>query len=159
MDFKQQHPLEKINGYNNLSMLEAFIPFVDYSLKLPLALFIKFNEIKLIIQTFQNHDLLENIGLHHASSKPTDFLCALTGMPPELFELLFNNAGTEGTGNLNSFFSNLSGFPDTIFSNQTTFENPSRKPNAPLDTSDIDNLFASYDEAQNQQKQTNTQKE
>jgi hypothetical protein len=90
MDINRQHPLGQIAGYNSLSMLEALIPYVDYSLKLPLALFIKFNEMKLIIRTFQNKEALQQSGLHNPNSSPYDLLGALTGISPEMLQMLVN---------------------------------------------------------------------
>ena len=49
MEQTKRHPLECITNQSGLSMLECLIPFVDYPLKLPLALFIKFNEIRMIM--------------------------------------------------------------------------------------------------------------
>lgn len=90
MDFKNRHPLNAIEGYENLSMLEVLIPFVEPSLKLPLALFIKFSEIRLIIKCFHSIDNLTRLGLHNASNDPLDMICALTGMSPDLLKTMFS---------------------------------------------------------------------
>lgn len=119
MDFKNRHPLNAIDGYENLSMLEVLIPFVEPSLKLPLALFIKFSEIRLIIKCFRSIDNLTRLGLHNTSSDPMDMICALTGMSPDLlktmfsmmdgnnnmFSDLFNTAGNSGSSSNNFDFS------------------------------------------------------
>lgn len=86
----QNHPLGRITNQGSLSMLEALIPFVEYPLKLPLALFIKFNEIKLIIQAFRSIDQLSSLGLNAPSSGPTDIICALTGMSPDMLNMLMS---------------------------------------------------------------------
>lgn len=88
MEPKNRHPLECITNCESLSMLESLIPFVEYPLKLPLALFIKFTEIRMIINAFRSLDNLSRLGLHSASSSPTDMLCALTGMSPEMLKML-----------------------------------------------------------------------
>ena len=90
MDRNNRHPLESITNSQSLSMLESLIPFVDYPLKLPLALFIKFSEIKLIINAFRSLENLSRLGLHHDSNSSTDILCALTGMSPEMMQMLFS---------------------------------------------------------------------
>lgn len=154
MDINKQHPLQQIAGYNSLSMLENLIPFVDYSLKLPLALFIKFNEIKLIINTFQTPDLLLQYGLHNTSSSPMDLLCSLTGVPPELLQMLFTMQNDNTNPMSNDFLSQLTGFmgpnksPDfSSFSNM--FDNMPPPENNSFDTNDfasnIDDIFSKYD--------------
>ncbi len=90
MESKNRHPLECITNCESLSMLESLIPFVEYPLKLPLALFIKFTEIRMIINAFRSVDNLSRLGLHFASSSPTDMLCALTGMSPEMLKMLMS---------------------------------------------------------------------
>lgn len=98
MESKNRHPLECITNCESLSMLESLIPFVEYPLKLPLALFIKFTEIRLIINAFRSVDNLSRLGLHSASSSPTDMLCALTGMSPEMLKMLMSlSENTNGT--------------------------------------------------------------
>ena len=67
MEQNPRHPLNSITNNNNMSMLEALIPFVDYPMKLPLALLIKANEIRLIIHAFHSLDYLSKIGLHNSS--------------------------------------------------------------------------------------------
>ena len=61
-------------------MLEALIPFVDYPMKLPLALLIKANEIRLIIHAFHSLDYLSKIGLHNSSKDPIDMISSFTGI-------------------------------------------------------------------------------
>ncbi|MDO5156835.1 MAG: hypothetical protein Q4D51_12815 [Eubacteriales bacterium] len=145
MPYNHQHPFQQISGYNSFSMLESLIPFVDYSLKLPLALFIKFNEIKLIIQTFQNQDLLCQIGLHNESSKPTDMLYALTGIPPEVFDLLQNMSEKGNNVNPADLFSGLTNFSTNPIPNGFDQVSSMFSNTATANTSDIDDLFAAYD--------------
>jgi hypothetical protein len=155
MDINRQHPLGQIAGYNSLSMLESLIPYVDYSLKLPLALFIKFNEIKLIIRTFQNKDAMLQSGLHNPNSSPYDLLGALTGISPEMLQMLLNLSQNgsfpfppESNFNENgpppdSSMPDFSVLSDLLHNN----ENMPDFSNAQTDNFDaqIDNLFAQYD--------------
>lgn len=90
MEANNRHPLESITNNNSLSMLEALIPFVEYPLKLPLALLIKFNEIRLIINAFRSLDNITRLGLHNISQDPMDMLCSLTGISPEMLKMLFS---------------------------------------------------------------------
>lgn len=114
MDFKNRHPLNAIEGYENLSMLEALIPFVDYSLKLPLALFLKYSETKLIIKCFQSTENLIRLGLHNPYNDPLDMICSFTGVSKEMLSMLFSMMeGGDG-----AIFSNL--FNTTSNSNSDT---------------------------------------
>lgn len=90
MDYNKQHPLSQITCGNSLSMLEMLIPYVDYPFKLPLALLIKFLEIRMIINTFHNTDSLERLGLHNKDNNPIDILCSLTGIPPDMLHMLMS---------------------------------------------------------------------
>ena len=103
MDFKNRHPLNAIDGYESLSMLEALIPFVDYSLKLPLALFLKFSETRLILKCFQSTENLIHLGLHNPCGDPWDMICSFTGISPDMLKMMFSMM--DGSGN--SMFSDM----------------------------------------------------
>ena len=117
MDQKTQHPLERITCNNSLSMLEYLIPFVDYPLKLPLALFIKFNEIRLLINAFHSTDNLVRLGLHNPSSDPIDMLCSITGMSPEMLKMLFSMMESSDGSFSPDILSGLTGATTPDFSN------------------------------------------
>lgn len=128
MDFKNRHPLNAIDGYESLSMLETLIPFVEYQLKLPLALFIKFNEIRLIIKCFQAPHNLTRLGLHCAANDPWDMICALTGMSPELMKMMMSMMdGGENSNPFGTEFStdSISSMMNMMHSFQTNFSNAS----------------------------------
>ncbi|MBQ9983082.1 MAG: hypothetical protein IJP29_00675 [Lachnospiraceae bacterium] len=116
MDPRNCHPFNAIQGYEQLSMLESLIPFVDFSMKLPLALFIKFSEIRLIINCFQSRDNLIRLGLHNATNDPLDMIAHLTGMAPEMLKMMFSMMN-EGSGGMSpDILSNLAGFSGIDFS-------------------------------------------
>lgn len=73
----QHHFLDTIYPNNSLLMLEAMIPYVDSSLKLPLALLIKIQEIQLIIQVLNNPARMEACGLNRSSNNSEELLSAL----------------------------------------------------------------------------------
>lgn len=107
-----RHPLNVITNNNPMSMLEALIPFVDYSMKLPLALLIKANEIMLIMRAFQSLDYLSRIGLHNPSKDPMDMLGSLTGMSPEMLKVVMSMMNNQdATGNSDLLSSLLGGQP------------------------------------------------
>ena len=119
MDLNNRHPLNAIDGYENLSMLEALIPFVEYPLKLPLALFIKFSEIRLIIHTFQSIETLTRIGLNQATGDPLDMICSLTGISPEMLKMIFSMMQNNGDPMSSDIFRNFTGSSGADFSNLT----------------------------------------
>ena len=98
-------------------MLEALIPFVEYPLKLPLALFIKFTEIRMIINAFHSLEDLTRFGLHNMSNSPTDMLCSLTGIPPEMLNMLFSLSENWGNSFSPDMLSGLAGNSGIDFSN------------------------------------------
>lgn len=131
MDQNNRHPLGAITNRGSLSMLEALIPFVEYPLKLPLALFIKFTEIRMIINAFHSLEDLTRMGLHNVSNSPTDMLCSLTGIPPEMLNMLFSLSENWGNsfspdmlaglaGNTGMDFSNLAGMFQSAFNQPGT---------------------------------------
>lgn len=103
-----RHPLEAITGKSGLSMLELLIPFVDYSLKLPLALFIKYYEIRMILQAFRTMESTRQLGLHHPTNNPMDLLCALTGISPDVLKLLQTFSESSALQSNTDLFSGLS---------------------------------------------------
>ena len=107
MEPTNRHPLECITNQSGLSMLECLIPFVDYPLKLPLALFIKFNEIRMIMNAFHSYESISSFGLNATTSSPTDMLCALTGMSPEMMNTILSMTSGEASGFASDLFSNL----------------------------------------------------
>lgn len=126
MDFKNRHPLNAIDGYENLSMLEALIPFVDYPLKLPLALFIKLGEIQLIMKCFQTPNNLSRLGLHCTVKDPLDMICSFTGISPELAKMLFFMMNNSTDSMFSDILKNVSG--DEYVNTSTAYNMPSDNP-------------------------------
>lgn len=158
MESKKRHPLECITHSEGLSMLESLIPFVDYPMKLPLALFIKFIEIRLIINAFRSVDTISRIGLNMASSDPLDMLCALTGMQPEMLKMLMSLSENTSSGLspeiLSSLsgkngmdFSDLSGILNRFGTNSAETSTDNRQTSASFDEA-IQNILSEYDMAQ-----------
>lgn len=112
-----RHPLESITRNSGLSMLELLIPFVDYPLKLPLALFIKLNEIRLIINAFHSIETIARLGLHNTSSKPVDMLSSLTGISPEVLQMLMSLSDGMNDSLSSDLLSGLTGKSSVEFSN------------------------------------------
>lgn len=132
------HPLECITQKSGLSMLECLIPFVDQRLKLPLALFIKFNEIRLIVNAFQSIDTISNYGLNATAKSPMDMICALTGMSPDILNTVLSMSQNGNSPFSSDLFSNLSGM------NHNSFDSSMFQHENSLDES-ISNIFEEYD--------------
>ena len=162
MESKKRHPLECITHSEGLSMLESLIPFVDYPMKLPLALFIKFIEVRLIINAFRSVDTISRIGLNMTSSDPLNMLCALTGMQPEMLRMLMSlsenmNGGLSpealsGLSGKNGMdFSDISGILSQMGANNMgngfDFSNQNTPENSPANDNDSVQTSASFDEA------------
>lgn len=72
-----QHPLDKIYPNNSLLLLEAMIPYVDPSLKLPLAMLIKIQELRILMQVLNNPSQMDACGLNRGSGNMDELLNAL----------------------------------------------------------------------------------
>lgn len=123
MESFNHHPLDFIYNQSNLSMLESLIPFLDYPMKLPIALLIKFQEIQFMIHLFQFPKNLSHYGLHNTNNDPTYILSTLLGIPQELLKTMMN-------------------FSET-FSSEYNFNE-----NNPNDYSKMANLFANFSKFQ-----------
>ncbi len=121
MDFKNRHPLNAIDGYENLSFLEALIPFVDYSLKLPLALFLKYSETRLIIKCFRSNQNLIRLGLHHPCNDPSEMISAFCGISPDLLKIFFSMMDKDNNSMFNDFFKPSSNTESASHTDDTTF--------------------------------------
>lgn len=164
MEQNKQHPLDCILNQSGLSMLECLIPFVDYPLKLPLALFIKFHEIQLIVNALQSPESIRRFGLHEPGSSPMDMVCALTGMSKDMLNMLLSMSSMDLSGMSPDLFSSLSGMGQNAFQGQNNQNNDTgydSKYNTGYDTEynngyntghntgnlddNISNIFAEYD--------------
>ncbi|MBE5924981.1 MAG: hypothetical protein E7271_11070 [Lachnospiraceae bacterium] len=90
MEFPNNHPLDAITKNNPYSMLEALIPFVDSSMKLALALIVKYYEVKMILNAFKSNDIITAYGLHKESKDPMDMIAGLTGMSPDMLKTIMS---------------------------------------------------------------------
>lgn len=146
MEQKNRHPLDCITCQSGLSMLECLIPFVDYPLKLPLALFIKFNEIRLIINAFHSMDSITKFGLNEAINSPTDMLCSLTGMSKDMLNMILSMTSNDLSGLNPDLFSSLSGMGQVFSQMQNHQKEPSFTNFGSENLNDnIANIFAEYD--------------
>lgn len=78
-----QHPLDTIYSNNSLLLLEAMIPYLDSSLQLPIALLIKLQEMRTLMQFFHNPSLLERYGFNRmgcGNEELMSMLCQTMGL-------------------------------------------------------------------------------
>lgn len=159
MEFHGSHPLDNITRNNPYSMLEALIPFVDYPMKLPLALLVKYYEVRLILNAFQSRDTLSEYGLNNSSKDPMDMLGNVLGVSPEMIRTLMtimesqNNTDSCNRQN-NPFYRNADNYTentlhhDNIADEDTTgsYINNNYYNDAEYNFDDsIGNIFAEYD--------------
>lgn len=80
-------PLYRICYQDSTFMLEALLPFVPVSLKLPLAIMIKWNEFQRMLSVFQSRELLSRYGLAEQEFTLQGLTKQLAGCPnPKLTE-------------------------------------------------------------------------
>ena len=114
MDFHSSHPLDNITRNNPYSMLEALIPFVDYPMKLPLALLVKYYEVRLILNAFQSIDSLSKYGLHNTSNDPMEMLGNVMGISPEMLKTLMSLMENQSNQADQNNFGNRDNLDDNI---------------------------------------------
>lgn len=73
------HPLDNLIKDDRLFMLEAVLPFVDDSMKAPLAMYIKVMELQLIMRAFGDSDYVCSCGLRKDINNQDDILSSLSG--------------------------------------------------------------------------------
>lgn len=123
-------------------MLEALIPFVDYPMKLPLALFIKYQELRLIVNAFQEEEKLSQYGLHSASNDPLEILANVMGLSPELLKTIMSMMDNMNTSGNNSS-DNMPAEANKVIQHYVNYNNSSTQDYSFDDN--IQNLFAEYD--------------
>lgn len=151
MDYNKQHPLSQITSGNSFSMLEMMIPYIDHPFKLPLALLIKFNEIRMIIYTLQHIDLARRFGLYNDNNTPADMLSALIGISPEMLQMLmslsesgFSDMGTDFPNGFQNLFQNFDTSCDAFCNNNSCNANPENNFNNYSQTSTTNNTENNY---------------
>lgn len=73
------HPLDNLIKDDRLFILEAILPFVDDSMKAPLAMYIKVMELQLIMRAFGDSDYVCSCGLRKDINNQDDILSSLSG--------------------------------------------------------------------------------
>ncbi|MBQ8983311.1 MAG: hypothetical protein IJ079_06950 [Lachnospiraceae bacterium] len=73
-----RHLLDNLYPDNHLLLLEAIIPYMDPSMQLPLALYIKFQEVQFILSAFRNPDWLSSCGFYPGHAGNEDLLRTLS---------------------------------------------------------------------------------
>lgn len=72
-----QHPLDNLYPNNSLFLLEAMIPYLDPSFQLPIALLIKLQELRTLVQFFRNPSRMESFGFNRSSCGNEELMSAL----------------------------------------------------------------------------------
>lgn len=72
-----QHPLDNLYPNNSLFLLEAMIPYLDPSFQLPIALLIKLQELRTLVQFFHSPSRMESFGFNRSSCGDEELMSAL----------------------------------------------------------------------------------
>lgn len=159
MDFHSSHPLDNITRNNPYSMLEALIPFVDYPMKLPLALLVKYYEVRLILNAFQSNDTLSRYGLHNTSNDPMEMLGNIMGISPEMLKTLMSLMESQNTSNVYADPSNQNtsgAYDDPDGQNaSSTYNNPGNQKYQGFNTKDTSYTHKTPDDISYQNQSNN----
>ena len=72
-----RHPLDNLIRDDRLFIMEAIIPFVDDNMKAPLAMYIKFMELKAIMEALRDPGYVNSCGLHKDINNQDDIFSSL----------------------------------------------------------------------------------
>ena len=72
-----RHPLDNLIRDDRLFIMEAIIPFVDDNMKAPLAMYIKFMELKAILEALRDPGYVNSCGLHKDINNQDDIFSSL----------------------------------------------------------------------------------
>ena len=72
-----RHPLDNLIRDDRLFIMEAIIPFVDDNMKAPLAMYIKFMELKSILEALRDPGYVNSCGLHKDINNQDDIFSSL----------------------------------------------------------------------------------
>lgn len=72
-----RHPLDNLIRDDRLFIMEAIIPFVDDNMKAPLAMYIKFMELKAILEALKDPGYVNSCGLHKDINNQDDIFSSL----------------------------------------------------------------------------------
>ena len=85
------HPLDRLIDNKSLQLMEALIPFVDLPMKKMLVIFIKYLEIKELLQALSDIEKLERCGFIINPASEDNFIDILLNfLPPEIGNELKN---------------------------------------------------------------------
>ena len=93
-----RHLLDNLYPDNHLLLLEAMIPYIDPAMQLPLALYIKFQEVQFILSAFRNPDRLYSCGFYPGNISNEDLLQTLSrsmGFHLNMFRNSFTTSSQE----------------------------------------------------------------
>lgn len=128
-----QHPLDKIYQNNSLLLLEAMIPYVDPSLKLPLAMLIKLQELRILMQVLNNPSRMDACGLNRGTGNSDELINSLCkAMGFDFMEQFNKMQNMMNTMNVMQSMQNMqnpgASFPDSAAGMQDLFNFAARNP-------------------------------
>ena len=148
------HPLDNLIKDDRLFMLEALIPFVDDSMKAPIAMYIKITELRLILIALKDKNLVSSCGLCKDINNQEDILSSLCSMGFPDAKASFDNI--KKAMSMASAMEAMNGKPDchmgsnTNYSDNTNNENEDNEHFTETDLSaSLKDIFDKYDSSMN----------
>lgn len=122
MNEPYQHPLDNLYPNNSLLLLESLIPYVDPALKFPLAMLIKVQELRFLMQAFNNPSHMESCGLNRGSEHSEEMIatiCRIMGFDfQEQLNSIHSMQNMMNTMNMMQSMQNASSYPASNASDQ-----------------------------------------
>ncbi len=78
MQIPHSHPLDKLINDDRLFLLEAILPFIDSPMRMPLALYLKMTELKLIMNALNNKNYINQCDFNRNINNQDDVLNSLS---------------------------------------------------------------------------------
>lgn len=78
MQIPHSHPLDKLINDDRLFLLEAILPFIDSPMRMPLALYLKTTELKLIMNALNNKNYINQCDFNRNINNQDDVLNSLS---------------------------------------------------------------------------------
>lgn len=78
MQIPHSHPLDKLINDDRLFLLEAILPFIDSPMRMPLTLYLKTTELKLIMNALNNKNYINQCDFNRNINNQDDVLNSLS---------------------------------------------------------------------------------
>lgn len=127
MQIPHSHPLDKLINDDRLFLLEAILPFIDSPMRMPLTLYLKTTELKLIMNALNNKNYINQCDFNRNINNQDDVLNSLSQCGfPDIASQMKNLKSTmemmKVMNMMNETTSNMSGNSATAKAYQSIFD-------------------------------------